>query len=75
MFPRLRISHFHEFVNICQKEITMLYSKKTTEVIIMDGIDFLIIAGLLSLDIVLHVWGLIRLDQIRDDVKEVLRWM
>lgn len=41
----------------------------------MDGIDFLIIASLLSLDIVLHVWELIRLDQIRDDVKEVLRWM
>lgn len=75
MFPRLRISHFQKFVNICQKEITMLYSKKTTEVIIMDGIDFLIVAGLLSLDIVLHVWELIRLDQIRDDVKEVLRWM
>lgn len=41
----------------------------------MDGIDFLIVAGLLSLDIVLHVWELIRLDQIRDDVKEVLRWL
>lgn len=41
----------------------------------MDGIDFLIVVGLLSLDILLHVWELIRLDQIRDDVKEVLRWL
>ena len=40
-----------------------------------DMIDFVILAGLLSLDVVLHVWEIIRLDQIRDDVKEVKRWM
>ena len=40
-----------------------------------DMIDFVILVGLLSLDVVLHVWELIRLDQIRDDLKEVKRWM
>ncbi len=40
-----------------------------------DMIDFVLLAGLLSLDVVLHVWEIIRLDQIRDDVKEVKRWI
>lgn len=40
-----------------------------------DMIDFVILAGLLSLDVALHVWEIIRLDQIRDDVKEVKRWI
>lgn len=40
-----------------------------------DAIDYVILAGLLSLDVVLHVWEIIRLDQIRDDVKEVKRWI
>ena len=40
-----------------------------------DMIDFVLMAGLLSLDVVLHVWEIIRLDQIRDDVKEVKRWI
>lgn len=40
-----------------------------------DMIDFVILSGLLSLDVVLHVWEIIRLDQIRDDVKEVKRWI
>lgn len=41
----------------------------------MCEIEYVIISSLLIADLLLHLWGLVRLDQIREKIEEVLRWM